>query len=99
VQFSDSNDKTNVDNDLHTTEPNGDDYVTRADFDALARKVDDLETRSAERDAAYELSSTSDDFGGLTRDEFLQELADNAYGKGVRPVRPGQFDVKSNGEK
>lgn len=73
--------------------PNVSDTVSRADFNTLKRKVDDLESRLSDVDDAYELESTSDDFGGLTRDEFLHELADAVYGKGVRPVRPGQFDV------
>lgn len=85
-----SDDAVTVDND----EP-----VSRADFDSLRRKVDELESRLADHDAAYELESTSDDFGGLTRDEFLQELADAVYGNGIRPVRPGQFDAKSNDDK
>lgn len=81
-----SDDAVTVDNDAP---------VSRAEFDSLRRKVDELESRGDTSEA----ESTSDDFGGLTRDEFLQELADAVYGNGIRPVRPGQFDAKSNDDK
>lgn len=69
------------------------DFVTRADFDALKREVEDLKSRVSDVDDARLSDEDGADFGGLTRDEFLNELADAHYGKGVRPVRPGQFDV------
>lgn len=90
MQFSDTNTQSDVDNDLKV-EPNGDEYVTRADFDSLARRVDELESLGVATE-----SETDDSFGGLSLVEFVKELADAQYGKGVRPVRPGQFDVKSD---
>jgi len=92
MQFSDVSDgDTNGNGD--TTVDNGEDFVTRADFDALKREVEDLKSRVSDVDDARLSDEDGADFGGLTRDEFLNELADAHYGKGVRPVRPGQFDV------
>lgn len=95
MQFSDVSDGDTNGNGDDVVQPvdNGGDSVTRADFDALKREVEDLKSRVSDHDDAYELESTSDDFGGLTLREFVSELADAQYGKGVRPVRPGQFDV------
>lgn len=64
--------------------------VSRTEFDALRRDVDDLRSRQSESDS----TTVDDTFGGLTVTEFVSELADAVYGKGVRPVRPGQFDAE-----
>lgn len=90
MQFSDSDSNTNT---TPSTVDNSGDAVTRADFDTLKSRVEDLETAYVDTAGDGKQDNGDDSFGGLTLAEAVTELQDAVFGKGVRPVRPGQFDT------